>query len=77
MLINVLFWALGVYWCNDVIKRFREDLTELREVESTIRKTVIIVLWFVTSVILIFIVISTYGVLKQIVPAAFRLFIGW
>jgi amino acid transporter len=56
--LTVLF-VLGVYWCCEVARRFREDLQELSEVKEAPRKTGIIIVWIITVVIAVILIIST------------------
>jgi heme/copper-type cytochrome/quinol oxidase subunit 2 len=51
-------FVLGVYWCCEVVCRFREDLQELREVKEAPRKAGIIIVWVVTVVIAVILIIS-------------------
>jgi len=46
--------VLGVFWCKEVIGRWREDVEELRTSEDTVRKAVIVSIWVVTFFIAIF-----------------------
>lgn len=51
-------FVLGVYWCWDVARRFREDLQELREVKEKPRKAGIIIVWAATFIIAVILIIS-------------------
>ncbi len=67
-IMQALLFALGVYWCYEVIGRWQEDLIEFREVEDKIRKVVIVGIWVVTVIIAIFLVRFTYGLISRIIP---------
>lgn len=48
--------VLGVFWCKEVIGRWRSDVEELRASEDKVRKAVIIGIWVVTFFIAMYIV---------------------
>ena len=52
-------YALGVVWCYQVIRRFREDVQEIREVKEGARRGAIIFIWVLTVIIAI--VLIRYG----------------
>jgi len=49
-------YIFGVYWCYLVIRRFRDDIQELREVKGITRKVAIIFVWVITVPIAITVV---------------------
>ena len=65
-LFGALLWALGVYWCFEVIKRFRSDVEELREVEEVSRKIGIIIVWAITAGIAFLVIGSAVAVVRRI-----------
>ena len=66
-LIRIAFFAVGVYWCYEVIGRWREDVKELREVDEPARKAGIIVVWAITVVIAIAVVWAALTVTLRII----------
>jgi len=48
-------YIFGVYWCYVVIRRFRDDIQELRE-KGIARKVAIIFVWLITVPIAILLV---------------------
>lgn len=49
-------YIIGVYWCYVVIRRFRDDIQELRQVEGIAPKVAIIFVWLITAPIAIAVV---------------------
>lgn len=66
LLINAILFAVGAAWCYAVLKRWRSDLEELREVKDNIRKGVIVAIWAATVVIGILVVNFAVGVIGNI-----------
>ena len=73
-LIGALLFAFGVYWCYVVVKRFPEDLQELREIPDKARKGAIIFIWFVTVIIAIAIVSLGLPLIIRIIKAVYDVF---
>ncbi len=73
-LIGVLLSALGVYWCYIVVKRFPDDLQELREIPDKVRKGTIIFIWFITVIIAIAIVLLGLPLIIIIIKAIYDVF---
>ncbi len=73
-LIGVLLFALGVYWCYVVVKRFPDDLQELREIPDKVRKGTIIFIWFITVIIAIAIVLLSLPRIIRIIKAIYDVF---
>ena len=55
MLFNVVLFAGGVYWCYEMFGRWRSDLADLRNLDDSLQKLVIVGLWLVTLVIAAFV----------------------
>lgn len=55
-LIGLALLVLGVFWCKEVIGRWRSDMEELRTSEDKVRKAVIIGIWVVTFFIAMYVV---------------------
>ena len=73
-LIGALLSALGVYWCYVVVKRFPDDLQELREIPDKVRKGTIIFIWFITVIIAIAIVLLSLPLIIRIIKAIYDVF---
>jgi len=73
-LIGVLLFALGVYWCYVVVKRFPDDLQELREIPDKVRKGTIIFIWFITVIIAIAVVFLALPLIIRIIKATYDVF---
>ena len=67
LIINAVLLALGMYWCYEVIGRWRSDLEDVREVDDNLRRAVIIGIWAVTVVIAIFVINFAIGLITNIV----------
>ena len=66
-------YVLGVVWCYQVIRRFREDVQEIREVKEAARRGAIIFIWALTVIIAI--VLIRYGLAVMYgIASWFRLF---
>ncbi len=55
MLFNAVLFAVGVYWCYEMFGRWRSDLADLRDLDDSLQKLVILGLWLVTLVIAAFV----------------------
>ena len=55
MLFNAVLFAVGVYWCYEMFGRWRSDLADLRDLDDSLQKLVIVGLWLVTLVIAVFV----------------------
>jgi len=49
-------YVLGVVWCCQVIRRFREDVQEIRQVKEGTRTGAIILIWVLTAIIAILLI---------------------
>lgn len=67
LLLNAILLALGVVWCYQVIKRWRSDVEELRQVEDPIRRAVIIGIWVVTVLIALAVINFAVGFVIAVV----------
>jgi len=73
-LVGALLFAFGVYWCYVVVKRFPDDVQELREIPDKARKVAIIFIWFVTIIIAIAIVFLSLPLIIRIIKAVYDVF---
>jgi hypothetical protein len=73
-LIGALLTALGVYWCYVVVRRFPDDLKELREIPDKVQKGAIIFVWFITIIIAIAVVLFSLPLIIRIIKATYDVF---
>jgi len=66
-------YILGVWWCYEVIGRFREDVQEIRKVKEITRMAVIIFIWIITVIIGIVLIVYSFVIIKGLVSLV-RLF---
>lgn len=59
-------YILGVWWCYEVIGRFREDIREIREVKGVTRTAVIIFIWILTVIIAIALIRYSFVIIKNL-----------
>jgi hypothetical protein len=52
MLIRAIIFALGIWWCVEMLPRWRDDLGKLGEPDDKADRVVIILLWSITGVAL-------------------------
>ncbi len=60
-------YIIGVLWCYEIIRRFREDVKEIREVKEFTRKAAIIFIWAITVIIAIVLIKYTRVMVKEFV----------
>jgi len=53
-------YVLGVGWCCQVIRRFREDVQEIRQGREGARRGAIIFIWVLTAIIAI--ILARYSI---------------
>ena len=66
LLINAVLLALGAFWCYQMFGRWRSDLADLRDLDDTLQKAVIIGLWLITFVIAVLLVNFAVGLITNI-----------
>ena len=59
-------YILGVWWCYEVIGRFRKDIQEIRELKGVTRKAVIIFIWILTVIIAIVLIKYSMVIIKNL-----------
>lgn len=59
-------YIFGVWWCYEVICRFREDVREIFEQREIVRTIVIIFIWAVTAIILILLIFFGFVILREV-----------
>ena len=65
----VLF--LGLWWCKEILGRWRDDVAEFKDPDAT-RRGVILVLWAVTAVIIGIFVMLAWSIIANAVQAWHR-----
>jgi hypothetical protein len=63
-----LLLVAGIWWCKEIIGRWRDDVEELKTPDWT-RRTVILGLWAFTLVVLALIGTFLWGLIANIVRA--------
>ena len=68
-----LLWRMGlliagVWWCKEILGRFRDDVAELKDPDAT-RRGVIIGLWAATAVILFLMGSFIWGIVAPAIHA--------
>jgi hypothetical protein len=51
MLIQAILLALGIWWCMEILPRWRDDLEKLRKPNDRADRTVVIILWSITALV--------------------------
>ena len=59
-------YILGLWWCYEVIGRFREDIREIRELKGVTRTAVIIFIWILTVIIAIALIRYSFVIIKNL-----------
>jgi hypothetical protein len=52
MLVQAILLVLGIWWCKEMLARWRDDLMKMREPDDRADRVVIIILWSITAVVL-------------------------
>ena len=65
-LFYVGLYILGLWWCYEVICRFRQDLEELLTVKEILRKLAILFVWLLTVIIIIALVSFSIVMVREI-----------
>jgi hypothetical protein len=58
----------GIWWCKEILGRWREDVEEFKTPDSA-RRGVILGLWAVTAVVMVLIGVFLWGLIANIVHA--------
>jgi heme/copper-type cytochrome/quinol oxidase subunit 2 len=66
LLVPGILYILGLWWCFEVIRRFGQDIQEIREQKEFTRKAVIIFIWALTVIIVIFLVRYSFKIIDEI-----------
>jgi len=65
---SAILLVAGLYWCKEVYGRWRQDVQELRSGDRT-RQSVIVVIWLLTSGIIVLIVNFVWAIVANIIDA--------
>jgi hypothetical protein len=68
-LVQAILFALGIWWCREMLSRFRDDLAKIREPDDPADRVVIIILWSVTGLVLLLCVLFAWNIGETIVRA--------
>jgi len=66
MIVQACLVALGLWWCKEVIWRFREDVAKLRHGDAPDR-AVVVLFWLLTIGVAVLIVTFGYALVSKIV----------
>ncbi|UCG55876.1 MAG: hypothetical protein JSU70_13510 [Phycisphaerales bacterium] len=59
-------YVLGVWWCYEVVRRFRRDVQEIREQREVVRTGAIVFVWALTVVIAVVLIRYTLVVIEEV-----------
>lgn len=59
-------YIFGLWWCYEVITRFRQDLREIFELKEVTRILVIIFIWIITIPIMLGVIIYGYVLISRL-----------
>jgi len=66
-LVQAILFALGIWWCKEMLSRWRDDLAKMREPDDTADRAVIIILWSITVVVLLLCILFAFNIGGSIV----------
>ena len=52
MIVQAILFVLGIWWCKEILSRWREDLEKLRKPEDQADRVVVIIFWILTALAL-------------------------
>jgi hypothetical protein len=52
-LVQAILLALGIWWCKEMLSRWREDLAKVREPDDQADRVVVIIFWIITGLVLL------------------------
>ena len=64
--IQAIFLIVGVFWCKEVLGRWRDDVEELRTGDTT-RRVVTIIIWLATLSVALFVGRSVWMIAMRII----------
>lgn len=66
IILNAVLFALGAYWCYEMVGRWHSDLDELRTNPDNLARATIIGMWLLTAAIGLFVVNFAWGLAANI-----------
>jgi hypothetical protein len=60
-------YIFGLWWCYEVITRFRQDLREIFELKEVTRTVVIIFIWIITIPIMLGLFIYSIVLIRRLI----------
>jgi len=60
-------YILGLWWCYEVVGRFREDVKEIRELKEITRRAAIIFIWAITAIIATVLIVYGFVIIENLV----------
>jgi hypothetical protein len=51
--VQAILFALGMWWCKEMLSRWRDDLARMREPKDPVDRAVIVILWSITGLVLL------------------------
>jgi len=52
-LVQAILFALGIWWCKEILSRWRDDLAKLRKPDDQADRVVVIIFWIITALVLL------------------------
>ncbi len=66
LILNLVLFAVGAYWCYEMFGRWRSDLSDFRELDDNLQKLVILGLWLLMFFIAALVANAAFGVIASI-----------
>jgi hypothetical protein len=66
-LIQAILFALGIWWCKEILSRWQDDIAKMREPDDQADRPVIIILWCITGLVLLVCVRFAWNIGESIV----------
>lgn len=51
--VQAILFALGIWWCKEILSRWREDLAKVRDPNDQADRVVVILFWIITGLVLL------------------------
>ena len=67
MLVQAILFVVGVWWCKEILSRWREDLEKVREPDDQADRVVVIIFWIITGLVLFLCVRFALSIVGSIV----------
>jgi hypothetical protein len=66
-LVQAILFALGIWWCKEILSRWRDDLAKMRQPDDQADRVVIVILWCLTALVLLLCVRFAWNIGESIV----------